>query len=245
MRLLDSSAGAGVAPARPTARYKTTVMAEPRSNSLILRAANPAPAGAGASRWSTSLDQPHAERPNGDAGNIYVVYLKNADATKLATTLRAAMTGTSAQRAAGTAAARATHRPCRSGTPAARPPPARAARRPRPSRPAQPLDRRTDPGRPGHQLAHHHRVRAAVPPAARRHRQARRAPRPGLCRKPDRRSQRRQGGRIRHPVARPARQQGRQPDRPAGHQLRHRRQEHHQPGHAGRQPARRSRPARA
>ena len=42
-----------------------------------------------------SLDTPTLNGPNGDAGNIYVVYLKNADAAKLATVLRAAMTGTS------------------------------------------------------------------------------------------------------------------------------------------------------
>jgi len=92
-RLLDSSAGTGAA-ATAEASYKTTVIAEPRSNSLIVRAAN-------ASRLELvksllrTLDTPTLNGPNGDAGNIYVVYLKNADATKLATVLRAAMTGQS------------------------------------------------------------------------------------------------------------------------------------------------------
>ena len=36
----------------------------------------------------SKLDQPGTQNPS---GNIHVVYLKNADATKLATTLRAAM----------------------------------------------------------------------------------------------------------------------------------------------------------
>jgi type II secretory pathway component GspD/PulD (secretin) len=36
------------------------------------------------------LDQPGTQNPS---GNIHVVYLKNADATKLAATLRAAVTG--------------------------------------------------------------------------------------------------------------------------------------------------------
>jgi general secretion pathway protein D len=92
MRLLESSGGGVVATAE--ASYKTTVIAEPRSNSLIVRAAN----GARLELVKTlvkSLDTPTLNGPNGDAGNIYVVYLKNADAAKLATVLRAAMTGTS------------------------------------------------------------------------------------------------------------------------------------------------------
>ncbi|CAM3397831.1 type II secretion system secretin GspD [Polaromonas hydrogenivorans] len=91
-RLLDSSAG-GVA-ATAEASYKTTVLAEPRSNSLIVRAANGARLELVKSLLKT-LDTPTLNGPNGDAGNIYVVYLKNADAANLATVLRAAMTGTS------------------------------------------------------------------------------------------------------------------------------------------------------
>ena len=91
-RLLDNSAGAGVVAAE--ASYRTTVLAEPRSNSLIVRAANGARLELVKSLVK-SLDQPTLNGPNGDAGNIYVVYLKNADATKLATVLRAALTGTS------------------------------------------------------------------------------------------------------------------------------------------------------
>ncbi len=91
-RLLDNSAGAGVVAAE--ASYRTTVLAEPRNNSLIVRAANGARLELVKSLVK-SLDQPTLNGPNGDAGNIYVVYLKNADATKLATVLRAALTGTS------------------------------------------------------------------------------------------------------------------------------------------------------
>ena len=89
-RLLDNSAGGVVA---AEASYKTTVIAEPRSNSLIVRAANGARLELVKSLLKT-LDTPTMNGPNGDAGNIYVVYLKNADAAKLATVLRAAMTGT-------------------------------------------------------------------------------------------------------------------------------------------------------
>ncbi|MDQ3058021.1 MAG: type II secretion system secretin GspD [Pseudomonadota bacterium] len=90
-RLLESSAS-GVA-ATAEASYRTTVIAEPRSNSLIVRAANGARLELVKS-LVRNLDTPTLNGPNGDAGNIYVVYLKNADATNLATVLRAAMTGT-------------------------------------------------------------------------------------------------------------------------------------------------------
>ena len=70
--------------------FRTTLMADPRSNSLILRAANPARVSLVRSLVD-KLDRPAAESSNGAAGNIYVVYLKNADAVRLAATLRAAM----------------------------------------------------------------------------------------------------------------------------------------------------------
>ncbi len=70
--------------------YQTTVLPEPRSNSIILRAANPARL-ALARSLIEQLDQPPARQADGGGGNIHVVYLKNADATKLAVTLRAAL----------------------------------------------------------------------------------------------------------------------------------------------------------
>ena len=91
-KLIDS--GAANAPAAAAGQadtgYKTTLLAEPRSNALIVRAANAARIALVRSLVD-QLDQPSANA-NGAAGNIYVVYLKNADATKLAGTLRAAMT---------------------------------------------------------------------------------------------------------------------------------------------------------
>ena len=66
------------------------MLAEPRSNALILRASNAAQLALVRSLVA-KLDQPDAPGANGAAGNVYVVYLKNADATKLATTLRAAL----------------------------------------------------------------------------------------------------------------------------------------------------------
>ncbi|MCW5655649.1 type II secretion system secretin GspD [Hydrogenophaga sp.] len=87
-RLIDPSVAGGT---QNDASYKTTLVAEPRSNSLVLRAANPARLALVRSLVAR-LDRPASENAN---GNIHVVYLKNADATALATTLRAAMAGES------------------------------------------------------------------------------------------------------------------------------------------------------
>ena len=66
-----------------------TVLAEPRSNALIVRAPNDAKL-AEAMNLISQLDAPSA---GGPAGNIWVVHLKNADAAKLAAVLRAAFAG--------------------------------------------------------------------------------------------------------------------------------------------------------
>lgn len=109
-RLMESSGGAaGVPGGGPDASFRTTIVAEPRSNALIVRAANPARL-ALARSLINQLDQPVAgANSNGNAGNIHVVYLKNADATKLAITLRAALqAGSSAGQAASSFAGSAT-----------------------------------------------------------------------------------------------------------------------------------------
>jgi len=92
-RLVDGSgsgAPGAAAPGAVDASFRTTLLADPRSNSLILRAANPARAQL-VRTLVEKLDRVPAESSNGAAGNIYVVYLKNADAVRLAATLRAAM----------------------------------------------------------------------------------------------------------------------------------------------------------
>jgi len=93
-RLIDSGAAAGAPAAQGQTDngFKTTVLAEVRTNSLIVRAANPARL-ALTRALADQLDQPNATGAGAASGNIHVVYLKNADATKLAVTLRAAMTG--------------------------------------------------------------------------------------------------------------------------------------------------------
>ena len=107
-RLVETS-GTAAPGAQADASYKTTILVEPRSNALIVRAANQARL-ALAKSLIQRLDQPSANTSNGAAGNIYVVYLKNANATQLATTLRAAISAdarggsTAAAPAAGTAA---------------------------------------------------------------------------------------------------------------------------------------------
>ncbi len=72
------------------------VLVDPRSNGLILRASNPARLAAVRSMVD-KLDQPSADGGN----NIRVVYLKNADAVKLATVLRAAFGAASSGNAGG------------------------------------------------------------------------------------------------------------------------------------------------
>lgn len=86
--------------------FKTTLMAEPRSNALVVRAANPARL-AQVRSLIARLDQPAYASSAASSGNIHVVYLKNADAVTLATTLRAAMAsdpGVTASNTSGAAA---------------------------------------------------------------------------------------------------------------------------------------------
>ena len=94
LRLVDSgSAGTGVTTATPgqsDTSVKTTVIAEPRSNALIVRTANTARMSLVKSLVA-KLDQPSSKTA---AGNVHVVFLKNADALKLAITLRASLAAT-------------------------------------------------------------------------------------------------------------------------------------------------------
>jgi general secretion pathway protein D len=74
-RLMEPSAGGDSG--------RVTVLADPRTNSVVVRAPSQARASM-AKSLIAKLDQPTAEM-----GNIHVVYLKNADASKVAQTLRA------------------------------------------------------------------------------------------------------------------------------------------------------------
>jgi general secretion pathway protein D len=66
---------------------RVTVLADPRTNSVVVRSPSPAKASLARSLIA-KLDQPTAER-----GNVHVVYLKNADAARVAQTLRAVVSG--------------------------------------------------------------------------------------------------------------------------------------------------------
>ncbi len=102
-RLLEqggTAAGAGEA-------GRVTVLAYPRTNSVLVRASSEARVNL-AKTLIEKLDQPTAE-----PGNVHVVYLKNAEATKLAQTLRAVVTSDTA--ATASASSQAT-RPASSAT---------------------------------------------------------------------------------------------------------------------------------
>ncbi len=103
LRLAESGGGASAGQGQSDTSFKTTIVAEPRSNSIILRAANSTKI----ALIKSLIDKLDREPPkgNGDAGNIYVVHLKNADAVKVAATLRAAISGSPAAVAASAPAA--------------------------------------------------------------------------------------------------------------------------------------------
>lgn len=121
-RLLDGDSAAAPAaagqPAAGAAGFRTVLLPEPRSNSIIVRAANPARVA-----LVRSLVAQLDRAPSGGAqGNIHVVHLRNANAVELAATLRAALAadsglGGDASPAAGTAAAPAAGAPA-GGAPA-------------------------------------------------------------------------------------------------------------------------------
>lgn len=77
-------------PSNPGAPAKLSVGVEPRTNSLIIRADSPALI----TRLRALVAQ--IDTPTAANGNINVVYLKNAEATKIAETLRGLMGGASA-----------------------------------------------------------------------------------------------------------------------------------------------------
>ncbi len=95
-RLSDGNASVGVPGAVGGAALQ--VLPDSRSNSLLVKAPTPARM-AGVRTLIQQLDRPF---PGGNpAGNVWVVYLKNADATKLATVLRAAISAGNPNSAGG------------------------------------------------------------------------------------------------------------------------------------------------
>jgi len=94
---LGEGGAAAAVPGMPGGSAGVSVLADARSNTLIVRAANPARL-ASVRALIERLDQPGV---GGPAGLIHVVYLKNADATKLASVLRAAFAGGSGSSGGG------------------------------------------------------------------------------------------------------------------------------------------------
>ncbi len=86
-RLVADAAAPGAAGAPADAQQRVTVIADPRSNSILLRADNPGRV-ARLRQLIGDLDTPG--RPG---GNMFIVYLKNADAARVAQTLRSMMSG--------------------------------------------------------------------------------------------------------------------------------------------------------
>ncbi|MBS0320368.1 MAG: type II secretion system secretin GspD, partial [Proteobacteria bacterium] len=83
-KLLNDSSG----PGQPVdATQKVLMVADPRSNGVLLRADNPARA----ARARQLIEQ--LDTPTRAGGNMFIVYLRNADATKVAATLRSMLTG--------------------------------------------------------------------------------------------------------------------------------------------------------
>jgi hypothetical protein len=148
------------------------IAADGRSNSLLVRTDNQGKLET-LRAMVAQLDTPAAGMTN-----LQVVHLRNADATKLAETLRQLAAGearanASVVTAAGAAAAVGNER----------------------------RQRRHHPRRCRQQLAGDQRAGPSLQQPARGHRQTGRATRPGVRRSVDRRSDQRQGGRTGHPVA--------------------------------------------
>ena len=175
--LPDSVASAPGQAAAIDASARLYVAQDPRTNSIVVRSENPA-----------RVEQVRAlvrqlDVQTGAAANVHVVYLKNAEATRVAQTLRGILSGEVAPIA-----------PSHARAPGAQP-----------SAAAQPPHRgsgaRHGAGGLGVERAPDLGARRGVRAHQGDHRQARRAPRAGLRRSADRGDDRRQGRRVRHPVA--------------------------------------------
>jgi general secretion pathway protein D len=85
-RLLADPGAAGAGPV--DTQQRVTIMADPRSNSVLVRADNPGRL----ARVRQLIEQ--LDTPGRPGGNMFIVYLKNAEAVRVAQTLRAMLSGT-------------------------------------------------------------------------------------------------------------------------------------------------------
>ena len=86
-RLLADPAAGGAAAGTGDTQQRVTIMADPRSNSVLIRADNPGRL----ARVRQLIEQ--LDTPGRPGGNMFIVYLKNAEAARVAQTLRAMLTG--------------------------------------------------------------------------------------------------------------------------------------------------------
>jgi general secretion pathway protein D len=93
-RLIPETVPSPTAPGMPA---KVAIAVDPRTNSLLVRAENPGLM-TRIKALAASLDTPGAGN-----GNIYVVFLRNADATRIAETLRGLISGSESSRTTTTA----------------------------------------------------------------------------------------------------------------------------------------------
>ncbi len=84
-RLMIEAPAPGGAATDPTQRV--TLVADPRSNSVLVRSENPTRA----ARVRQLIEQ--LDTPGRPGGNLFIIYLKNAEAARVAQTLRALLTG--------------------------------------------------------------------------------------------------------------------------------------------------------
>jgi general secretion pathway protein D len=84
-KLMTEAPAPGAAAADPTQRV--TLVADPRSNSVLVRSENPTRT----ARVRQLIEQ--LDTPGRPGGNLFIIYLKNADAARVAQTLRALLSG--------------------------------------------------------------------------------------------------------------------------------------------------------
>jgi general secretion pathway protein D len=90
----------GTAPgAAPDPQQRVSLVADPRSNSVLVRADNPTRL----ARVRALIEQ--LDTPGRAGGNIFIIYLKNAEAVRVAQTLRGLLTGGGADTSSGAAPA--------------------------------------------------------------------------------------------------------------------------------------------
>ena len=77
----------GAPGAQPDPQQRVAVVADPRSNSILIRADNPSRL----ARVRALIEQ--LDTPGRAGGNIFIIYLKNAEAVRVAQTLRALLAG--------------------------------------------------------------------------------------------------------------------------------------------------------